>query len=668
MYRRVSRLAAGIGTLSLPTLEEDGGVAMQLTLPDGSHREVEPGTTGLDLAASIGRRLAAAAVAVRLDGELLDLTRPLPGSGRFEVVTETTDEGRAVIRHSAAHVLAQAVLDLFEGASFAIGPPIEDGFYYDFDVGRPFTPEDLADIEARMEEIILQDQAFVRDEVSRAEALDLFADQPFKTEIIEAVDPTEGAGGAEVTLYRNNGFVDLCRGPHLPSTGRLAAVRLLRTSGAYWRGDEHRPQLQRIYGTAWESQAALQGYLHRLEEAERRDHRRLGPALELFSFPDELGSGLAVWHPKGGLARLEIEDYSRRTHLAHDYQIVATPHVARANLWETSGHLGFYADGMYPAMELDGGDAYYVKPMNCPFHILIYRSRGRSYRELPMRLFELGTVYRYERSGVVHGLLRARGFTQDDSHIFCTEDQLGAELQNLLDFTLMMLRDFGFTEFEADLSTKPDDAIGDPDLWVRAEDALRAAITAAGIPYEVAEGEGAFYGPKIDLHIRDAIGRRWQLSTLQVDFAQPRNFDLEYATPENTRQRPVMIHRALLGSLERFFGILLEHYAGALPAWLSPVQATIVPVADRHAAYAGDVERHLRAVGLRVEVDASDDTVGEKIRRAITHHHPAVLVVGDDDVAAGTVGLRLRGEDRDTRGVGLADASQRLADICQAPR
>ncbi len=641
---------------------------IELTLPDGSHRQVEPGTTGLDVAASIGPRLAAAAVAVKLDGELLDLTRPLDVGGAFEVVTGSTEEGRAVLRHSAAHVLAQAVLDLFEGASFAIGPPIDDGFYYDFDVGRPFTPEDLEDIELRMFEIIEQDQDFVRDEVSRDEALELFADQPFKVEIIESVDTSEGATGAEVTLYRNDGFVDLCRGPHLPTTGRLSAVRLLRTSGAYWRGDENRPQLQRIYGTAWEDEKALEGYLHRLEEAERRDHRRLGPALELFSFPDQLGSGLAVWHPKGGLVRNEIENYSRRTHLAHDYQIVATPHVARAALWETSGHLDFYADGMYPPMELDGGDTYFVKPMNCPFHILIYSSRGRSYRELPMRLFELGTVYRYERSGVVHGLLRARGFTQDDSHIFCTEDQLGDELQNLLDFTLMMLRDFGFTEFEADLSTRPDDAIGDPELWGRAEEALREALEQAGLSYEVAEGEGAFYGPKIDVHVRDAIGRRWQLSTLQVDFAQPQNFDLEYATSANTRERPVMIHRALLGSLERFFGILLEHYAGAFPGWLAPVQATLVPVAARHGEYAASVAERLSAAGLRVEVDGSDDTVGEKIRRAITHHHPAVLVVGDDDVEARTVGLRLRGDDRDTRGVALDDVEAKLIGLCAPPR
>ena len=643
-------------------------MVIELTFPDGTSREFPAGTTGLEVAESIGPRLASAAVAVRHEGEMIDLTRPIEASGSFEVVTDNTEAGRAVLRHSSAHVLAQAVLDLYEGASFAIGPSIDDGFYYDFDIGRGFTPDDLADIQQRMVEIIGQDQPFERDEVAKDVALELFADQPFKIEIIESVDEAEGAGGTSVTLYRNDGFVDLCRGPHVPSTGRLKAVRLTRTSGAYWRGDENNAQLQRIYGTAWEDTKALDAYLHRLEEAAKRDHRKLGAELELFSFPPELGQGLAVWHPKGGLMRTIIEDYSRRTHLSHDYDIVTSPHVARATLWETSGHLDFYADGMYPAMELDHGDPYYVKPMNCPFHILIFSSRGRSYRELPLRLFELGTVYRYERSGVVHGLLRARGFTQDDSHIFCMESQLRDELQNLLDFTLMMLRDFGFTEFEADLSLRPDKRVGDDEMWDRAEEALRATLVTADVPFEVAPGEGSFYGPKIDLHIRDAIGRRWQLSTLQVDFAQPVNFDLEYATSENTRARPVMIHRALLGSIERFFGILVEHYAGSFPGWLAPVQATVVPVADRHHPVAEEVAGVFRGRGLRVEVDGSDDTVGEKIRRAITHHHPAVVVVGDDDIEAGTVGLRLRGEDRDTRGVPLAEAVDTVAGLCAPPR
>ncbi len=643
-------------------------MSIQITFPDGTVRDYDDGTSGLDVARSIGTRLAASAVAVVWNGQQRDLERPLEGDGTITIITDTSEEGRSVLRHSAAHVLAQAVLDLFEGAHFAIGPAITDGFYYDFDIGRPFNPTDLEQIQARMEEIIATDQPFVRDEVDRSTALDLFADQPFKREIIEGVEESEGAGGVVVSLYRNDGFVDLCRGPHLPSTGKLRAVKLLRAAGAYWRGDENNAQLQRIYGTAWESGEALSGYLHRIEEAERRDHRRLGPELDLFSFPSDLGSGLAIWHPKGALVRKEIEDYSRRVHLANGYDMVFSPHVAKSDLWRTSGHVDFYKETMYPEMELDGGQGYFVKPMNCPFHILVFKGRARSYRELPMRLYELGTVYRYERSGVVHGLLRARGFTQDDSHIFVGEDDLGVELQVLLDFTLDMLRDFGFTTFEADLSTRPEKFVGDPQLWDRATQALQDTLETAAVPYAVAAGEGAFYGPKIDLHIRDAIGRRWQLSTLQVDFAQPENFKLEFATSSNTRVRPVMVHRALLGSIERFFGILLEHYAGSFPGWLSPVQVSVVPVADRHVVYADEVASRLRADGLRVEVDSSDDTVGEKIRRAISVHHPAVLVVGDADVEAGTVGVRMRGDESERRGVPQGEAADQLVDACRRPR
>jgi len=644
-------------------------VALTITFPDGSKREFDSGVTGAEIAASIGPRLAKAAVAVKLDGKTIDLTRSITDSGIVEVITDTSEEGRHVLRHSAAHVMAQAVLDLYPGAKFAIGPPITDGFYYDFEVDEPFTPEDLERIEARMAEIITDDQPFEREELTAEEALEIFADQPFKTEIIESVDSEEGAGGAEVSVYRNLSFVDLCRGPHVPSTRRLKAVKLMRSAGAYWRGDEHKPQLQRIYGTAWESQKELDAYLERLEEAERRDHRKLGQELELYSFPPELGSGLAVWHPNGGLLRMIIEDYSRRTHLAHGYQIVSTPHVAKADLWWKSKHLEFYAEGMYPGMVLDESTEYRIKPMNCPFHILIFNSRGRSYRELPMRLFELGTVYRYERSGVVHGLMRARGFTQDDSHIFIEEKDIVAELQNLLDFTLMVLRDFGFEDFEADLSTRdPGKYIGTDEMWDKAEQALGEALDAASLPYQVAEGEGAFYGPKIDVHVRDAIGRRWQLSTLQVDFGQPENFELLYATDHNTRERPVMIHRALMGSVERFVGILIEHYAGALPGWLSPVQATIVPVADRHHDYAHEIATRLRAAGLRVEVNDADDTVGEKIRLAITHKHPAVLVVGDQDVENHTVGVRLRHEDEEQRGVAVDTVVADLVALCKAPR
>jgi threonyl-tRNA synthetase len=648
-------------------------VSIHITLPDGSKRYYDDGATGFDVASDIGSRLAKAAVAVTVDGEMYDLHRPITSDASLSIVTETTEAGRYVLRHSAAHIMAQAVLGLFPNSSFAIGPPIQDGFYYDFSNDRPFTPEDLDAIEAKMVEIVAEDQLFERDEIPLDDAREAFSDHPFKLEIIDGVDADEGVDDDFVSTYRNDQFLDLCRGPHIPSTGRLKAFKLMRSAGAYWRGDENNPQLQRIYGTAWESKKALDAYVVQLEEAAQRDHRKLGAELDLFSFPSELGSGLAVWHPDGGILRRTIEDYSRRTHMNHGYEYVVSPHVAKADLWKTSGHLNFYSEGMYPVMELDGGEnkpgqEYYVKPMNCPFHILIYRSRGRSYRELPLRLFELGTVYRYERSGVLHGLMRARGFTQDDSHIFTTEDDLADELKRLLDFVLMVLRDFGFDEFEADLSTRPPKFVGDSEMWKKAEAYLASSLDAAGLDYQLAPGEGAFYGPKIDIHIKDAIGRRWQLSTIQVDFAQPENFDIEYATNENTRERPVMIHRALLGSVERFVGILVEHYAGAFPMWLAPVQVTVVPVADRHIEYAHAVGDALGVGGVRVRVDESDETVGEKIRRAITHKHPAVIVVGDNDVDNTTVGLRLRGQDKEERGVDLGSAVKQLVAKAEPPR
>jgi threonyl-tRNA synthetase len=648
-------------------------VSVRITLPDGSEREFQDDVTGYDIASAIGPRLAKAAVAVTVDSAMYDLHRPITSDASVSIVTDSTEAGRHVMRHSAAHIMAQAVLELFPGSTFAIGPAIEDGFYYDFSVDRPFHPDDLVLIEAKMSEIVAEDQRFDRGELSIDQALDAFADHPFKVEIIHGVDSGEGIDDVGVSTYRNDQFIDLCKGPHLPSTGRLKAFKLMRSAGAYWRGDEKNPQLQRIYGTAWESQKALDEYLVRLEEAAKRDHRKIGAELDLFSFPSELGSGLAIWHPNGGILRKTIEDYSRRTHINGGYDYVVTPHVAKADLWQTSGHVDFYAEGMYPLMELDGsegkpGQAYYVKPMNCPFHILVYKSSIRSYRDLPMRLYELGTVYRYERSGVLHGLLRARGFTQDDSHIFTTEEDLASELQSLLDFVLMVLRDFGFEEFEADLSTRPDKYVGDVALWKKAEAYLAASLETAELPYQLAAGDGAFYGPKIDIHVKDAIGRRWQLSTIQVDFAQPENFELEYATAENSRQRPVMIHRALLGSVERFIGVLVEHYAGAFPMWLSPVQATIIPVADRHNEYAESVGVRLRDADIRVEVDTSTETVGEKIRRAITQKHPAVLVVGDNDVENGTVGFRLRGDDAEERGLALETATARLAERSAAPR
>ncbi len=643
-------------------------MTIELILPDNTVALHDRGTTGRGVAHSIGRSLASAAVAVSLDGILMDLDRPLETGGRFAVITESSEEGRNVLRHSAAHVLAQAVLNLFEGSTFAIGPAITDGFYYDFDVGRAFTPDDLRRIEAEMERIVAADQPFVREEMSRTAGLELFRDHPYKTEIILSVDPSEVESADAVSVYRNGAFVDLCRGPHLPSTGRVAAFKLMRTAGAYWRGDEYRPQLQRIYGTAWETGKALRTYLRRIEEAARRDHRKLGRELDLFSFPDELGPGLAVWHPKGGMLRRQVEDYSRRIHEAFGFDFVNSPHLARADLWITSGHLEFYAESMYPGLEMDQRDEYRVKPMNCPFHVLIYRATARSYRDLPMRLSELGAVYRYERSGVVHGLLRARGFTQDDSHTFCTRDQVPSELLLHLDFVLQLLRDFGFEEFEAELATRPEDKwVGEPGLWELAERALADALTTVGVPHRVAEGEGAFYGPKIDVHVRDAIGRRWQMSTIQVDFSLPERFDLEYVTPADTRERPVMIHSAKFGSVERFVGVLIEHYAGAMPMWLAPVQVVVIPVADRHEPYAATVAGSFKDRGLRIEQGSGPGRLGEKIRQAITRKVPAVVVVGDHDIAHGTVGLRLRGTKRDRRGVPLHEAAEELATAARPP-
>ncbi len=640
---------------------------MNLQLPDGTILEVPDGTTGAEAAAAIGPGLARAAIAVKVDGQALDLATPIESSGALEVLTLSSDEGLHVLRHSAAHVMAQAVLDLFPGATFAIGPPIEDGFYYDFAVDSPFTPEDLVAIEDRMAEIIREDQPFERVSMNRDAALGLFSDHRFKVEIIENVDPSEVGAGDEVTVYRNNAFVDLCRGPHLPSTGRVPAFKVLRSSGAYWRGDQEREQLQRIYGTAWASQKDLDAYLNRLEEADKRDHRKLGPELDLFSFPQELGSGLAVWHPKGGQLRKLIEDHSRRLHERFGFDFVFTPHLGKSELWEKSGHLDFYAENMYPSMQFEGDPSYHVKPMNCPFHVLVYKSQGRSYRDLPIRLGELGGVYRYEASGVVHGILRARGFTQDDSHTFCTEEQIQDELKRHLDFVLTWLRDFGFDDFEADLSTKPEKAIGDPARWEVAEAALAEALDKHGVPYKAAPGEGAFYGPKIDVHIKDAIGRRWQCSTIQLDFSLPDRFELEYVGSGNTAEKPYMIHCAKAGSIERFTGILVEHYAGAFPMWLSPVQVTVIPVADRHEEYADVVRQRLADAGLRAEVDVSGDTVGDKIRRALTQKHPAVIVVGDSDVEDGTVGLRLYGEERDTRGVPLIEATNKLTELAARP-
>jgi threonyl-tRNA synthetase len=641
-----------------------------ITLPDGSQRSLPEGATATTLAESIGSRLAKAAVAAVVNGDEWDLGRELPDHATVGIITSDSDEGRHVLRHSTAHVLAQAVTQLFPGAKFSIGPAIENGFYYDFDLpnGKTFSDDDLVAIEAGMGDIVKANQPFVRDELSPTDALKLFADQPYKCEIIERVstgaadseDAGEIGGGETISIYRNSPeFVDLCRGPHVPSTAKLGHFKLMKVAGAYWRGNEKGPMLQRIYGTAWESKAALAEHLHRLEEAEKRDHRKLATELDLLSFPHELGGGLAVWHPKGAIVRKLMEDYSRDRHDKGGYQFVFTPHLSNGNLFEKSGHLGFYKDGMYPPMEMDNG-TYYMKPMNCPMHCLIFGARQRSYRELPMRLFELGTVYRYERAGTLHGLMRIRGFTQDDSHIFCTEDQMQDEIASLLDFVMSVLRAFGFDEFTANLSTKdPNKYVGDDAIWDKATEALRAALVKYGLPYKIKEGDAAFYGPKIDIDVRDAIGRTWQLSTIQADFNHPERFDLEYVGADNARHRPIMLHRALFGSFERFFGVLLEHYAGAFPTWMSPVQARVLPVAEAHQAHAAQVVERLVAEGFRVDIVDANDQLGKRIRSAKLEKIPYVLVVGDDDVAAGTLGVNPRGGQVE-RGVGLDEFIARL--------
>ncbi|MCC6435351.1 MAG: threonine--tRNA ligase [Acidimicrobiales bacterium] len=642
-----------------------------ITLPDGSARSLPEGSTGTDLAASIGSRLAKAAVIVNVDGIERDLRDPLPDGATVAVITAEHERGLYTIRHSTAHVLAQAVLDLFPGATFAIGPPVENGFYYDFELpdGGTFRPEDLERLDARMREIIAEGQPFLRRECPVHEGLQLFKDHKYKCEIIEGSvdDPTSVTESGTVRLYENPPrFVDLCRGPHVPATNTfLGHFKLMRVAGAYWRGDERQPMLQRIYGTAWATKKELDAYLHMLEEAAKRDHRKLATELDLLSFPSKLGGGLAVWHPKGAIVRKLIEDYSRDRHAKGGYDFVYTPHLANGQLFETSGHLSFYKDGMYPPMELDNGE-YYPKPMNCPMHCLIFDARQRSYRELPLRLFELGTVYRYERAGTLHGLMRIRGFTQDDSHIFCTEDQLQGEIASLLSFVMSVLRAFGFDEFTANLSTKdPEKYVGSDEIWEKSTEALRLALEQYGLPYAIKEGDAAFYGPKIDIDVKDAIGRTWQLSTIQCDFNQPERFELEYVGADNQRHRPVMLHRALMGSIERFFGVLLEHYGGALPTWLSPVQARVLPVRGDHQTYAESAVAAMVAAGFRADLVEADEPLGARIRKAKMDKLPYVLVVGDDDVAASTLGVNPRGGEVE-RGVPLTAFIGRLRDETEA--
>ena len=555
------------------------------------------------------------------------------------------------IRHSAAHIMAQAVMEMFPGeAKIAIGPPIENGFYYDFDLPRSLTPEDLETIERRMREIIAENHSFEREEVNAETAKQQFADQPYKIELIEGLEK----GGFDeygnplnekpvISFYRDGPFVDLCRGPHVDSTGQVNpdAIKLLNIAGAYWRGDEKNAMLQRIYGTAWETAEQLEQYLWKLEEAKKRDHRKLGKELDLFSVSEAVGPGLILWHPKGAMIRVLAEDFSRQAHLNNGYEWVFSPHIGRSYLWETSGHLDFYKENMYAPMDIEGED-YYAKPMNCPFHIEIYKSRMRSYRDLPCRYAEYGTVYRYERSGVLHGLARVRGFTQDDAHIFCRPDQVEDEISRALEFSLYVLRSFGLTDFKAYLATRPEKYVGKPEDWDKAVEDLRRAVEAQNIPYEVDEGGGAFYGPKIDLKVNDALGREWQLSTIQFDFNLPVRFGLEYVGEDGKPHQPYMVHRALLGSMERFFGVLIEHYAGAFPVWLSPVQAMIIPIADRHVAYAKQVQQQLKDAGLRAEIDESSERMQAKIRNAQLQKIPYMLVVGDKEAETGAVAVRLR--------------------------
>lgn len=617
-------------------------------------------------------------VVCRINGVLRDLWTDLVDGDVIESVSISSPDGLAVLRHSTAHVMAQAVQEVYANTRLGIGPPIKDGFYYDFDPENTFNPDDLVKIESAMRKIVKEGQRFRRRVTTEVDALKELAHEPYKCELIGIKGPageeaSVEVGGTELTIYDNLGrdgnpvWSDLCRGPHLPSTKHIPAFKLMRTAAAYWRGSEKNPMLQRIYGTAWPSQDELNAYLELLAEAEKRDHRRLGTELDLFSFPEEIGSGLAVFHPKGGIVRRAMEDYSRIRHEEENYEFVYSPHLTKAALFETSGHLQWYADGMYPPMILDeelnadgtvkrAGQQYYMKPMNCPFHNLIYKSRGRSYRELPLRLFEFGTVYRYEKSGVLHGITRARGFTQDDAHIYCTKDQMVGELDSLLTFVLNLLRDYGLNDFYLELSTKNEEKfVGDDADWAEATEALRKAATAQNLELVLDEGGAAFYGPKISVQAKDAIGRTWQMSTIQVDFQLPQRFELEYSAADGTRQRPVMIHRALFGSIERFFGVLTEHYSGAFPPWLAPVQAIGIPVADTFADYLGEVMIQMRKAGIRAELDASDDRMQKKVRNAQMQKIPFMVIAGEEDQKAGAVSFRYRnGEQKN--GIPIADA------------
>jgi threonyl-tRNA synthetase len=614
-----------------------GTQQIHVTLPDGARHQVPAGCTAREALSGSGGILSSDVLAVAVNGVPMDLDTVLAGDAVLEPLTFRSPEGREVYRHSSAHIMAQAVKEVFPSAQLTIGPAIEDGFYYDFAYERPFTPDDLQRIEARAHEVIQANYPIKRMEMPRLEAVRFFKErgEQYKAEIIESL-PDE-----TVSLYSQGNFIDLCRGPHLPSTGTVRALKLLSSAGAYWRGDERNPMLQRIYGTSFPTQAELDAHLAKLEEIKRRDHRKLGKELDLITMQDEIGPGLVLWHPKGALVRLLIENFWREQHLKQGYELVYSPHIARLDLWRTSGHVDYYRENMFVPMKVEASE-YQLKPMNCPFHIMIYKSHPRSYRDLPIRYGELGTVYRYERTGVLHGLLRVRGFTQDDAHLFCRPDQIEGEVCRVLDFTFFVLRTFGFSEFEVFVSTMPEKAVGSPEKWAQATAALEAALKSHGVAYRIDPGEGVFYGPKIDIKIKDVLGRAWQCSTVQIDFNNPERFELAYTGEDGKAHQPIMIHRALMGSIERFFGILIEHYAGAFPTWLAPVQVKVLSITDKQRDYAEAVTAQLTAAGFRAEADLRNEKVGFKIREAEKAKVPFMIVVGDRELQAGTLSVRGR--------------------------
>jgi threonyl-tRNA synthetase len=639
--------------------------SIHIKFPDGSTKEVAKGTTALEVAKSISPRLADAALAAKTNGNLIDLARPLEQDSDLRILTEKDPEALEVYRHSSAHLMAAAVLELFPETKLGHGPSTENGFFYDFYREKPFTPEDLEKIEKKMHELVAADLPYAREFVERTEGLQRFKGEGdfMKCHFIEQfTKPDE-----KISIYKTGKFLDFCRGPHVPSTGKIKAFKLLNIAGAYWLGDEKNPQLQRIYGTSFFSKKDLDAYLAGIEEAKKRDHRVLGKQLDLFSIQELAGPGLIFWHPKGGIIRKEMEDWMREEYLRRGYSLVCTPHVARRQLFYTSGHEGYYSNNMFDAMELDDAE-YRLKPMNCPGHILIYKDSLKSYRDLPVRLGELGTVYRYERSGVMHGLMRVRGFTQDDAHIFCTPEQIEGEIGGCLDFALEVLKDFGFTEFQTELSTwNPDDRknfVGSDEQWKLATESLEKVLTGRKIPYKTIPGEAAFYGPKIDIKLVDAIGRLWQLSTVQFDFNLPQRFGLEYVAEDGTRKQPLMVHRALYGSVERFFGVLIEHFAGAFPVWLSPVQTVMIPIAERHVEYAEKVAAQLKAAGVRVEVDARNEKMNAKIREHAMQKVPFLLVVGDKEAGAGKVNVRTRGKEK-TEDMAAAEFVEKVKKLIQ---